>query len=361
MRCCNSFTVTLNRLTLKHYLAFKKRLKLRQSVADESDCWHAHRAFSPSQMKSEKLMQRKDSFAASTLLSFAITFLLAGFPYVAGAKETFQSGSSTLTSGASNTDLGALLPKEMDGEAKAGCKVAFAARLSADSARGSCDAGNSIKPDGQNPPMNDMCSAPAIATGKTQQQISQSTGKDCKYSQEGARCTLSGTTIDNVPNGKTDCSGFATGVLLRTGALFNPGEKLPVPLSTAIIKEKLANSSCWSRVKEKPQPGDMCVYNNGSVGHVWFVDRVDKTDQGNCTRIESTGGSDAKNGGISIAKGSEAHSDMSGSAGGCNAKEGKEEVICVRFSGATNCTDPEAKERRFKNESEVSHCSLGGS
>ena len=198
---------------------------------------------------------------------------------------------------------GATLPVMTSPEMKMGCEIAADARLSVDAARGSCDAGNSVK-SGATPPADDECQAPTSTTGETQQEISQKNNSPMKYSQEGARCTLNGNVIDNDPNGSTDCSGFASGVLLRSGALFE------------------------------------------------LVDRVSKNG-GACTRIESTGGSDPVNGGISLTA-------ENGVAPSCNSKlSGSQTVVCGRPTGTPDCTDPDAKNRIYKNESKVSNCDVG--
>jgi hypothetical protein len=246
-----------------------------------------------------------------------------------------------------STGTPATLDSSASPETKMGCEIAADARLSLDSARGSCEAAFSIK-NGGPPPADTTCKAPNTSTDKTQQQISQETGSACTYSQEGARCQLQGETIDNDPDGKTDCSGFATGVLLRSGALFQPGQKIQVPLTTVTIKAALEGSPCWTKSTGTPQAGDMCVYNNGKVGHVWFVDRTN--DVGQCTRIESTGGKDTANGGISISK---------DSGSGCNGKEGGQAVTCARAKGTPECTDQVAKSRKYKNEDKVASCDVG--
>jgi hypothetical protein len=246
---------------------------------------------------------------------------------------------------------GATLPVMTSPEMKMGCEIAADARLSVDAARGSCDAGNSIKA-GATPPADDECQAPTSTTGETQQEISQKNNSPMKYSQEGARCTLNGNVIDNDPNGSTDCSGFASGVLMRSGAEFVAGQKITKVMTTAEILPALESSSCWTKGAGTPQPGDMCVYNDGTEGHVWFVDRVSKNG-GACTRIESTGGSDPVNGGISLTA-------ENGVAPSCNSKlSGSQKVVCGRPTGTPDCTDPDAKSRIYKNESKVSNCDVG--
>ena len=183
-----------------------------------------------------------------------------------------------------------------------------------------------------------------------------------KYSQEGTRCELKGTIIDNAPNGKTDCSGFATGVLMRSGLRLEPNQDVKAALTTAQLTDMIKagkTKTCWNQIMGEPHPGDMCVYNTGAVGHVWFVDRVDKTSKSKCTRIESTGGNDPKDGGISIAAEGGASSDNKGSNGGCNQKNSGNGVFCLRPTGASGCTNPQADQFKFKNEDKVAQCDVG--
>jgi len=268
-----------------------------------------------------------------------------------------QENKTSIHSGSASS--AASLPGGLTPAQKMGCEIAEDARLSDDSARNSCDASKSINGGGL-PPSNDFCAAPTTVVSATATQISAENNSPNIYSQEGARCTLVGTTIDNDPNGQTDCSGFATGVLLRSGAEIVPNHPVPVPFTTSTLLSQIQNSSCWTRVTGPPYPGDMCVYNNGTVGHVWFVDRVDTLNPSSCSRIESTGGGSDGVSGIQISDGQGPVSDNAGGSTGCNSKETNQNVFCGRPTGTPDCTDSAATNRRYKNEDKVMNCDVGG-
>jgi hypothetical protein len=144
-----------------------------------------------------------------------------------------------------------------DGEKKE-CESQAEILKAKDSIAGHCEAAPAK---GQDPGVT--CPA-STASGNTE----KDTGGQAKYSQEGARCVVSGDTVDLTPGGHTDCSGLVSGMLAVMGKRLQPGKDITSPTTTAEMKKLLEGGSpCWKKVSDAPKAGDIFVWNNGSVGH----------------------------------------------------------------------------------------------
>ncbi len=252
-----------------------------------------------------------------------------------------------------------------------GCDIAYGARLLLASIYGDCDAPAAAK--GGGVPADSMCqSMPKENPGSLAQVWAGP--KDCpspykskpKYSQAGARMKVDGNQIDPAPGGSTDCSGFFSGVAARLGMRLEPGKDITAPTTTAQLIQLLkSGNSCWDLVNDGLLPGDMVVWNDGTKGHVYLIDRISSGGPGSCefSIIESSGGSDAQYGGPRVVvkggeRGGSVVSDAMGTAmnrmsKSCVAKDGKD-VKTARFN--PNKPGCKGTPKKFKNEECVRKC-----
>lgn len=251
------------------------------------------------------------------------------------------------------------------------CEASYIARLSLASMYGNCDAPSAAK--GGGVPADSMCqSMPSKNPGPLSQVWSQ--GGQCpkpyaqkpSYSQEGKRCEIKGDMIDPAPGGKTDCSGFFTGVEARLGHRLQPGKDITSPTTTAeLVKLLSKGDSCYRLVSGELLPGDVVVYNDGEKGHVYKIDRISAGGPGSCefSIIESSGGSDAQYGGPRVVvKGGESGgsavsdslgSNMKGMSKSCVAKDGKDVKVARFDDKKAGC---KGSPKKFKNEDCVKSC-----
>lgn len=137
-----------------------------------------------------------------------------------------------------------------------------------------------------------------------------------------------------------------------------------------MVEKINSGESCYTPPPKKGLlPGDLVVWNSGGKGHVFLIDRVDSSDCGKFSIIESTGsktgsqvsGKQGSGDGVSIRAPSKgAKSDKKGMAYekvkslACGTGSGSDEIKVVRHNPKkAGCTD---KPKKYKNEDCVKSC-----